>query len=72
MVRLRCIHGIWYMSGVSWLLRVRFAEGANGVEPGFGSPSPSLATSCIHLREVSIVVGCGLVACGCGAVRPVQ
>ena len=68
-VRLRSILGVWYVGGMSWLYRVRFAKGPSGLGPGFGSTSPSLVTSCIHPFEVPIVVGCGLVVCGCGAVQ---
>ena len=48
---------------------MHFAEGPNGVGPGFGSTSTSLVTSCSHPFQVPIVVGCGLVVCGCGAVH---
>ena len=65
-VRLRSILGVWYVCGVSWLYRVRFAEGADGLGPGLGSASPSLVTSRIHPSGVSTVVGWGPVVCGAG------
>ena len=65
-VRLRSILGVWYVSGVSWLYCVRFAEGANGLGPGLGWTSPSLVTLCIHLSGASTVVGREPVVCGVG------
>ena len=65
-MRLRSILGVWYVSGVSWLYRVRFAGGVDGLGPGLGSTSPSLVTSRIHLSGVSTVVGRGPVVCGVG------
>ena len=56
-VHLRSILGVWYVSGVSWLYPVRFAEGANGLGPGLGSTSPSLVTSRIHPSCVVLAYG---------------
>jgi hypothetical protein len=65
-VRLRSILGVWYICAVSWLYRVRFAEGVDGLGPGLGSTSPSFVTSRNHPSGVSSKVGRGPVSCGTG------
>ena len=68
-IRLCYILGVLYVGGVSWLYRVRFAEGPGGLGPGLGSTSPSLVTLCTHPFVLSSVFRCGVVACGCDAVQ---